>query len=64
VLLQNLGTGTKTWIRDGEPSSSGSRRSLKLERKAEVAGEPRTENLAIDLLIRLLVSWNIGCFEF
>jgi hypothetical protein len=63
VLLQNLGTGTKTWMRDCQPSGLGFRSLLGLARKAEVAGKPVAGNEAIDPPTRLLFSWNIGCFE-
>ncbi len=63
MLLQNLGTGTKTWMRDRDPSSLRSRPLVELARKAEVAGKPAEGNEAIDPPTRLLVSWNIGCFE-
>ena len=46
VLLQNLGTGTKTWMRDCDPSAVGSRRLADLARKAEVAGVPATVSAA------------------
>ena len=63
MLLQNLGTGTKTWMRDGNPSPVGSRPLAELARKAEVADKLATGSEAIDPSIGLLVSWNIGCFE-
>ena len=57
MLLQNLGTDTKLWMRDRNPSSLGSRPLVELARKPEVAGKRAAGN---ERLIRRPGFWLVG----